>query len=205
MFEHIIKINDKGANIKLKEVPLDLNLMGLHVVLENEKHSVVCEIDSVEEGIAITHFIGEIIDGKFNSGVINKPDSKASIRLMNEEEILMITGTQDNHTFSFGTSPFYDNKRVYIDINNFFSNHLTILGNSGSGKSYGTARIMQSIFTTPNFLPYKASLIFFDNNGEYISAFSSLNQINPNYHFKVITLILKVLIRSYLYRYGFLA
>ena len=34
---------------------------------------------------------------------------------------------------------------------------LTILGNSGCGKSYGTARIIQSIFQTEGFLPYKAT------------------------------------------------
>ncbi len=187
MFERILKINDRGAEIKLGSSTQDYNLMGLHLVLENNNLKVVCEIDSVDGDVIISHFIGEIIDNKFYSGVINKPDTNANMRLMNPEEIEMITGVKSERTFSFGTSPFYDNKRFYIDINNFFSNHLTILGNSGSGKSYGTARIMQSIFNTPGFLPYKASFIFFDNNGEYISAFENMNSINPNYHFKVIT------------------
>jgi len=74
-----------------------------------------------------------------------------------------------------------------MSINSLFSNHLTILGNSGSGKSYGTTRLLQSVYQTPNFYPYKASMIIFDNNGEYIKAFSTLNQVNPNYNFKVIT------------------
>ena len=187
MFEKILKINDHGAEIKLGTGTVDYNLMGLHLILENTNLKVVSEIDSVDGDIIVTHFIGEIIDGKFYNGVINKPDTNANIRMMEAAEIEMITGIKSERTFSFGTSPFYDNKRVYIDINNFFSNHLTILGNSGSGKSYGTARIMQSIFNTPGFLPYKASFIFFDNNGEYISAFNNMNQINPNYHFKVIT------------------
>ncbi len=187
MFEKILKINDRGAEIKLGEMTTDYNLMGLHLVLENTNLKVVCEIDSVDGNVIITHFIGEIIDGKFYNGVINKPDTNANMRMMNSDEIELITGVKSEKTFSFGTSPFYDNKRFYLDINTFFSNHLTILGNSGSGKSYGTARIIQSIFNTPGFLPYKASLIFFENNGEYISAFNNLNQINPNYHFKVIT------------------
>ena len=187
MFEKILKINDRGAEIKLGETTTDYNLMGLHLILENANLKVVCEIDSVDGDIVVTHFIGEIIDGKFYNGVINKPDTNANMRMMNSDEIEMITGVKSERTFSFGTSPFYDNKRFYLDINAFFSNHLTILGNSGSGKSYGTARIMQSIFNTPGFLPYKASFIFFDNNGEYISAFNNMNEINPNYHFKVIT------------------
>jgi len=161
--------------------------MGLHIILENSNCKVVSEIDSVDGDVIISHFIGEIIDGKFYNGVINKPDIHASIRLMNDDEITLITGIKSDKTFSFGISPFYDNKRVYVDINNLFSNHITILGNSGSGKSYGTASVIQNIFRTPNFLPYKASFIFFDNNGEYISAFENMNNINPNYHFKVIT------------------
>ena len=186
MFGTILKINDKGANIKL-EGTTDINLMGLHIILENSNCKVVSEIDSVDGDVIISHFIGEIIDGKFYNGVINKPDIHASIRLMNDDEITLITGIKSDKTFSFGISPFYDNKRVYVDINNLFSNHITILGNSGSGKSYGTASVIQNIFRTPNFLPYKASFIFFDNNGEYISAFENMNNINPNYHFKVIT------------------
>ena len=187
MFERIIKINDRGAEIKLAGNEQEINLLGLHLVFENSDKKVVCEIDSVVEDKVIAHFIGEIIDNKFYNGVIHKPDTNSSIRLMKDDEIEMIIGVKSPTAFSIGTSPFYDNKRVYIDINEVFSNHFTILGNSGCGKSYGTARLIQSIFSTEGFLPYKASLIFFDNNGEYISAFENLNNINPNYHFKVIT------------------
>ena len=187
MFDHIIKINDRGAEIKLASLDSDVNFLGLHLVLENDKVKVVSEIDAVNEDIVISHFIGEIIDNKFYNGVINKPDVNAKIRLMNPDEIELIIGVKSATSFSFGISPFYDSKRVYVDINKLFSNHLTILGNSGCGKSYGTASLIQNVFNTEGFLPYKASFIFFDNNGEYISAFEQLNKLNPNYHFKVIT------------------
>ena len=187
MFERIIRINDRGAEISIIKENVNINLLGLHLVFENNDKKVVCEIDSVNENVAIAHFVGEIIDGKFYTGVINKPDTNSKIRLMTDAENEMIIGTKTAGTFTFGTSPFYDNKRVYIDINSMFSNHLTILGNSGCGKSYGTAKIVQSIFRTEGFWPYKASVILFDNNGEYISAFENMNRINPNYHFKIIT------------------
>ncbi len=187
MFDRIVKINDRGAIISVTSFPNDTNLMGLHLVLESTRAKVVCEIDSIDGNTLITHFIGEIMDGKFFSGVINKPDITSSIRMMNEEEILLITGQESHSTFTFGYSPFYDNKKVFVDINTLFSNHFTVLGNSGCGKSYGTASLVQSVFHTSSFLPYKASLILFDNNGEYIRAFENLNQINPNYHFKVVT------------------
>ena len=187
MFDHIVKIDDRGAKVKLVETLETVNFLGLHLILENENKKIVCEIDGIDENVLNTHFIGEIIDGRFYNGVINKPDASANIRLMNSDEILLITGVASPSTFTFGISPFYDNKNVYVDINTLFSNHITILGNSGCGKSYGTANLIQSIFRTDGFLPYKASLIFFDNNGEYISAFENMTQINPNYHFKVVT------------------
>jgi len=187
MFDRIIKLDDRGAEIKVSNISNDINLMGMHLVLENMGKKIVTEIDGINGDILYTHFIGEIIDEKFNNGVINKPDVTSSIRLMNHEETLLITGTKSPDSFTFGVSPFYDNMNVYVGINALLSNHLTILGNSGCGKSYGTASLMQNIFRTEGFKPYKANFIFFDNNGEYISAFENMNEVDPNYHFKVIT------------------
>ena len=187
MFEHIVKINDRGVLIKLGNVSKDVNIMGLHLMLHSEKYKIVCEIDGIDGDIINAHYIGEVINNKFQNGVLNKPDINANIRFIDDDEINMIIGVKSNSTFTFGTSPFYDNKSVYVDINNIFSNHLTILGNSGCGKSYGTADLIQSIFKTDGFLPFKSNIIFFDNNGEYISAFEKLSSINPNYHFQVIT------------------
>ena len=187
MFERIVRISDQKAEIELGQEQVNVNLLGSYLIFEGNNRNIVGEVDSINEKTIEVHFIGEITNDSFNSGVISKPDMNSNVRLMNEHEMEMIIGVKSNNTFSFGVSPSYDNKRVYVDINNVFSNHLTILGNSGSGKSYGTARLIQSIFQTDGFLPYKASFIFFDNNGEYINAFKNMNSINPNYHFKVIT------------------
>ena len=187
MFEHIIKINDRGVLVKLNATREDTNIMGYHLLLESEKSKIVCEIDGVYENNLNAHFIGEIIDGKFRNGVLSKPDINASVRLINDNEIALIIGVDSPQTFSFGSSPFYNDRRVYVDINTLFSNHLTILGNSGCGKSYGTASLLQHLFKKEGFNPYRANIILFDNNGEYINAFNNMNSVNPNYHFKVVT------------------
>lgn len=36
-------------------------------------------------------------------------------------------------------------------------------------------------------VPFKANLFIFDSYGEYISALSGINDINPNLHYKLIT------------------
>ena len=184
MFEKITYISDHGVNIKLKEGQVS-NLMNLHLVLTEGTKNVICEVEYIEELLIKARFIGEIIDGRFYGGLISKPSVNAQIRMLDPKETLLITGVENPGNMSFGISPFYNNQRVYLDTNGLFSNHLTILGNSGSGKSYGTTKVIQSVFTNPNFRPYKASFLLFDNNGEYISAFQGLNQINPNYNFKV--------------------
>ena len=51
MFDHIIKINDKGAELKLTNKDTDMNLLGLHLVFEKDDKKVVCEIDLVNEDI----------------------------------------------------------------------------------------------------------------------------------------------------------
>lgn len=186
MFERITLIGDHGVSIKLREGQVE-NMMNMHLVLTEGEKVVICEVEYIKDLIIEARFLGEIIDQKFYGGLIGKPSLNASIRLLNDEELKLITGVEGPNTLTFGISPFYHNNRVYVDTNNLFSNHLTILGNSGCGKSYGTTKVIQSVFDNPNFLPYKASFILFDNNGEYISAFKDLNKINPNYNFKVIT------------------
>jgi len=187
MFERITLISDRGVHIKLMNVIDATNLMNTHLVLEDGVKKVVGEVEYIRDDTIEVRFIGEVIDGNFYGGVINKPSINSKIRLMEEGEITLITGLNNANTLTFGQSPYYNNNRLYVDINSLFSNHLTILGNSGSGKSYGTSKLIQSVFQNPSFLPYKASFILFDNNGEYISAFNELNKINPNYNFKVLT------------------
>ena len=185
MFEKIVYISDHGVHIKMLDTRI--NLINQHLVFTDGEKEIVGEVEYVHDDIIEARFIGEIINGVFQGGIISKPSLNSNIRLLSENENTLITGVNEFGNMSIGVSPFYNNRPVYMSINSIFSNHLTILGNSGSGKSYGTTRLLQSIFETPNFYPYKASIIIFDNNGEYIKAFNNLNTINPNYHFKVIT------------------
>ena len=185
MFEKIVYISDHGAHVKVNDVRV--NMINQHLIFTDGPRQIVSEVEYVHDDIIEARFIGEIVNGKFQGGIIAKPSLTSTIRLMEESEMIMITGTNEFGNMTIGVSPFYNNKPVYMSINSLFSNHLTILGNSGSGKSYGTTKLLQTVYQTPNFYPYKASMIIFDNNGEYIKAFSTLNSINPNYNFKVIT------------------
>ena len=86
-----------------------------------------------------------------------------------------------------GKSPLYDDYPLYIDVNDMFSNHSAIFGNTGSGKSWGLARLMQNVFENQNVVPFRSNFFIFDAYGEYHTAFKDINKINPNFYFKYYT------------------
>ncbi len=70
----------------------------------------------------------------------------ANVRMIRSEEVDLIVGEDNNKSVLLGRSPLYDDHKIRVDINSLFSNHLAIFGNSGSGKSWGVARILQKYF-----------------------------------------------------------
>ena len=188
MFEKIIYINDEGASIKVKEgAQLVTNLMNLHVIFEDDKKKILGEIDDISEDTVKARFLGEFQNNRFVGGVIRKPNLNATVRIITPEEMNLIVGQKTQSNMLLGSSPLYDNCDIRVDINNLFSNHMAIMGNSGSGKSCGVARLLQNVFLDPSFIPYRANFFIFDSSGEYRNAFQHLNEINPNYHYKFYT------------------
>ena len=188
MFGKIVYISDNIAHINIPEgTPVAENLMNMNVVFEGNNQKILGEVVDVSKEIIKVHFLGEIINNDFIPGVLRKPTMQASIRLINNDELELIVGKESTDTFRLGYSPLYENKPIYIDINELCSNHLAIFGNTGSGKSYGVASFIQSLFYNKNFQPYRANYFIFDAYGEYHTAFSKLSDVNPNYQFKFYT------------------
>ncbi len=188
MFDKITYISDQSASIKLKEgTELTINLMNLHLIFEDKDKKVLGEVDDVDKDIVRARFLGEIIDGKLLGGVIRKPSLDATIRVITQEEIPMIVGEAKQGFMPLGVSPFYNDYPVYLNVNNFFSNHFAIFGNSGSGKSCGVSRIIQNMFHDKMLFPYKSNIFMFDSSAEYYNAFHNLNSINPNFNYRFFT------------------
>ncbi len=188
MFDKIVYISDHSANIKLKEdAEVKMNLMNLHLIFEDKEKTILGEVDDLSEGIVKARFLGEIKNGQLIGGVLRKPSLDATIRVIEQNEIPLITGENKEGYMPLGVSPYYNDFPVYLDVNNFFSNHFAILGNSGSGKSCGVSRVFQNMFEDMRLFPYKSNILIFDSSGEYYNAFKDLNQINPNYHYKFYT------------------
>ena len=186
MFEKIIYIDNNTAHVKIAG-DLTSNIMNLHVVFEDQARKILGEIQDINGDLATISFLGEFEGERFLGGVIRKPSLESKIRVITKEELELIIGKNAPGTLYLGKSPLYDNVDVRVDINDLFSNHMAIFGNTGSGKSYGVARLLQNIFENPNLPPYKSNFFIFDAYGEYHNAFSKLKEINPNFSFKYYT------------------
>lgn len=185
MFDKIVYISDRSANVKLKEgTAVTINLMNLHLIFEDKDKKILGEVDDMDGDIVKARFLGEIINGRLYGGVIRKPSLDSTIRVITKEEIPLIVGESKPGFMPLGVSPFYNDFPVYMNVNSFFSNHFAIFGNSGSGKSCGVSRIIQNMFHDKNLFPYKSNIIMFDSSAEYYNAFRNLNEINPNFHYR---------------------
>lgn len=188
MFGKIVYISNTEAHVEVpKDGSMTTNIMNMHVVFEDDKKRVLGEVEDLGEDIMKIRFLGEIDGNHFVGGVIRKPTFNAKLRLINEEEINILVGQDDDSSFVLGLSPLYDDHPIRVDINDLLSNHMAVFGNSGSGKSCGVSRLLQNIFENPKLPPFRSNFFIFDAYGEYHNALMGISKINPNFNFKFYT------------------
>ena len=188
MFGKILYISNTEAHVETpKDGSISTNIMNMHVIFEDEKKKILGEVEDISSDIIKIRFLGEITNGKFVGGVIRKPTFNSNLRLISDEEVNLIVGDDTPSSFVIGESPLYDSHPISVDINDLFSSHMAIFGNSGSGKSCGVARLLQNVFENQKLLPFRSNFFIFDAYGEYHNALQNINQINPNLNFKFYT------------------
>lgn len=187
MFGKIVYIGDSEAHVENLQKEAAADLMNLNVIFEEQDQRILGEVFELGSEIVKIRFLGEYINNKYVNGVLRKPLLTSKIRMINKDELMELVGTYDASSFVLGESAIYKGFQICPNINNLFSNHLAIFGNSGSGKSCGVARIIQNIFDSKYNIQYNANLFIFDSFGEYKNAFGKLNELNPNYCYKFIT------------------
>lgn len=68
----------------------------------------------------------------------------------------------DGQRLSLGTYTLDEKADAYLNGNKFFQRHAIIVGSTGSGKSWATARVLEQVAELPN-----ANALVFDIHGEY--------------------------------------
>ena len=183
MFQEITAVSKNFALVKIENTNTD-DLLTMNVIFEDNK-KILGEIEEIDGDEVKISFLGEFHEGKFFGGIIRKPSLNAKIRLINEDELAELTGANDDKSMMLGLSPLYNNFPIRINIDDMWSNHSAIFGNTGSGKTYGVARLVQNSFVMKGKIPFNSNIFIFNNTNEYDNAFRSINQYNINFNYKM--------------------
>jgi len=189
MFGELIRISGNDLVVRNTTGKVNLQCLNYHVIIPEQYRNIVGEITNITNDEITITFAGEIINNNFSQGVTKKPVTADNIRFLYKSELELLIGSQAElaEQFEIGESAIYNGYKVKVNLKDFFSNHFSILGNSGYGKSCGVARLLQNIFTIRgNKVPEKARIVLFDAYGEYNRAFDNLSE-TPGLHFKKYT------------------
>jgi len=190
MFGKILDIYENNVLVENINQTIDTNLLNIHVVFQDEKRKIVGEIIKITKEAFQIILLGELHDTFFQNGILKVPSIHTSCRIIYKNELEMLIGSQNygsKKTLLLGNSIQYEGFKITLNQNDFFSHHFAIIGNTGTGKSCGVARLLQNIFYFNNeAVPVNAHIVLFDVYGEYHSALKKMESI-PNIHMKSYT------------------
>lgn len=105
--------------------------------------------------------IGSVKDGLFSKSIDNYPTIDVKIEKIDGQLFNHMLVKSHDNAFRIGKYESYD-ETAYIDGNRFFQRHASIVGNTGSGKSYCVSSILQKMSGLNS-----SNVILFDLHGEY--------------------------------------
>jgi DNA helicase HerA-like ATPase len=167
-----IRVGQVGSYVRIKD--RDIQLIALITNAKEEEHEVRVVLGKDGEGnvkrpmrrgqISLAP-VGEIDDqGKFERGLARFPVPGAEVHVMSSGQIGVMFEKYRTKGFNLGYLPSHPSMRVCLDPSVMFGRHVAILGQSGSGKSWGVANILQRAVSV---MP-KAHIIVLDIHGEYV-------------------------------------
>ena len=193
----VYHIGNIGSYVKIKNHINDDIICEVIAIQEAERATkqnvdATFDLDSVRE--LIVRPIGILTKrgttASFSLGVSIYPSIYSDVHVVEQEDLdAILTGQRKEESdelskpgsIRLGISKSLVDYPVSIDVDTFFNIHSAVLGNSGSGKSYTIAHILQSVLKqkTP-----RARFILFDTNGEYPVAFSPKDSGYTCIHYK---------------------
>lgn len=184
MFREITAISKNFAWVKMDGTTTD-DLLNMNVVFEENEKKILGEVDEIDNGQVKISFLGEFINGNFQGGIIRKPSLTSKVRIINQEELGELVGSNGKRSMILGLSPLYNDCPIKIDIDDMWSNHNAFFGNTGSGKTYGVSRFVQNLFNMSDKIPFNSNIFIFNNTDEYDNAFRTINSFNVNFNYKM--------------------
>lgn len=125
------------------------------------------------------NLLGQLVEGEpFVPGISLYPRLDAPALLPTEKELGDIlefrpTGSRKDKDvpLELGVSPIYARRPVTGSYNDILARPFGIIGNTGSGKSYSVASVVQKALGMRDSAAKQAKIVILDINGEYANAF----------------------------------
>ena len=166
-----VLVGKLGSYVAIKQN--DVNLIAVVTRMTEQETLATATIETPGDDAARLPFakrvarltpVGSIIeDGQFERGVTQYPTTGAEVHAIGSDYIAKMFDRFRSKDLAVGTLASHPSLKVYLDPSNLFGRHVAILGQTGSGKSWTVASLLQK---TVGVMP-KAHIIILDLHGEY--------------------------------------
>jgi len=147
-----------------KQTELDEPESGNSVELSLPRESVLNTVQ-----LTLVGTVGLNTDNKprFSRSLVQVPEIDGECHILRDAQLqafmnLLSAAGKTDHSLEIGQYTIDENARAFLDGNKLFQRHASLLGSTGSGKSWTVAALLEQAATLPS-----ANLIVFDLHGEY--------------------------------------
>lgn len=155
-----IPVGQLGTYLMIKQYGVEVVAMVISAAIERIEGS-----PSERRGLMTLVPLGELDNERsFTRGVIHYPVPGAAVHVIDMDEIESLFKRFRSMEFEVGYLPSMTTQGVCLNPTALFGRHMAVLGQSGSGKSWAVASILQR---TVEVMP-RSHVILLDLHGEYV-------------------------------------
>lgn len=166
-----IPVGQIGSYVAIRQA--DVNLLAIVTRMTEQESLVAPVVERSDEGAVRLPFAKRVVrltpvgsiapDGAFSRGVTRYPTTGAEVHAIGAAQIERLFDRFHSMGYDVGSVSSHPNQRVYLDPSRLFGRHFAILGQTGAGKSWSVASLVQRAVSV---MPH-AHVIVLDLHGEY--------------------------------------
>ena len=138
---------------------------------EEEEVEIAIHREGVLNTVRVT-LVGTVCLGandqpRFSRSLVQVPEIDCACNILRDAQLqvfmnMLSTAGETEHSLEIGRYSIDDTAKAFLDGNKLFQRHASLLGSTGSGKSWAIASILEQAAKLPS-----SNLIVFDLHGEY--------------------------------------